>query len=392
MTIMNNVILLKMGELVLKGLNRSRFERELLHTAELRVKPFGNFDVRASQSTCYIEPMDESADINGAFEACSRIFGITALCLAVAAEKDMAAISEIAAKLPGLTSASTFKVEARRADKGFPLKSPEICADVGEHILSNCPWLTVDVHKPQETVWVEIRERAAYVHLSPTPGAGGLPNGTSGKALLMLSGGIDSPVAGWRMARRGLALSLVHFYSYPYTSPESKEKVFSLARVLARYTGALDMYVVPFTQIQEATRQHCPEDYFTLVMRRSMCRITEVIAKNARCGAIITGESLGQVASQTMEALACTEDAVSLPIFRPLLGMDKEEVVTEARRIGTFDISSLPFEDCCTVFTPRHPKTKPKLDSVINAESAVDWQVLESTAVHETELVKIFPY
>ncbi len=389
---MREVILLKMGELVLKGLNRARFEQRLLDNIKKNLAPLGAFEVRSMQSTVYVEPLDVAPDMEAAFEACSRVFGLAAICRALETEKSHPAISRAALSLPELGAARTFKVEARRADKRFPMTSPQICSEVGGDILGAMPHLTVDVHKPECTVWVEVRESFAYVHPAPSPGAGGLPPGMSGRAALLLSGGIDSPVAGWRMARRGMELLPVHFFSYPYTSNEARDKVLKLAGILAGYTGPLRVCIVPFTAIQESIRKNCPEDYFTLIMRRSMCRITQKIALKNKCGAIVSGESLGQVASQTMEAMACTGAVLDMPIFRPLVGMDKDEVVATARKIGTFETSILPFEDCCTVFTPRHPKTKPRLPDVETAEKGVDWATLENEALENLEWTEVRPF
>ncbi len=381
--------MLKMGELVLKGLNRARFEQRLLDCVKRRTAPFGSFSLRSVQSTVYVEPEDSAADLASAFDACGRVFGLAAICRAFVAEKTLEDIAEKALLLPALGAARSFKVEARRADKRFRLTSPQIMNEIGGMILERMPHLAVDVHKPDVTVWVEIRELGAYVHTSPTPGAGGLPAGMSGKGALLLSGGIDSPVAGWRMARRGLELMPVHFFSYPYTSLEAKDKVLALARILAGWCGRMNLCVVPFTAVQEAIRRGGPQDLFTLLMRRSMCRMSEAIARANGCGALVTGESLGQVASQTMEAMAVTGNACSLPIFRPLVGMDKEEVSGQARRIGTFETSILPYEDCCTVFTPKHPKTKPKLDEILRAEAAVDLAALEAEALENLEWIEV---
>ena len=381
------ILLCKMGEMVLKGLNRSRFESKLLAALKAAVAPFGDFSIMEKQSAVYVEPLGE-CDMAGAFDAASRVFGLVGLSRAAVTEKDMDAIAAAAAKLP-LDRVKTFKVDARRSDKRFPLTSPQICAELGERLLDAFPHLTVDVNNPDEVVWVEIREGGAYVHARPAAGAGGLPPGTAGKAALMLSGGIDSPVAGWRMARRGLELLPVHFYSYPYTSPEARDKVIDLARLMARWCGPLCVRVVPFTAVQEAIRRDIPEDLFTIAMRRSMCRIVCRIAKRNGCAALITGESLGQVASQTMDAIAVTQQASELPILRPLIGMDKEEIVRTARHIGTFETSILPHEDCCTVFTPRHPKTRPHLDELLAAEQRVDWETLENNAISGIEKISV---
>ena len=377
--------MLKLGELVLKGLNRARFEQRLLDTVRRRLAPLGGFTVRSLQSTVYVEPAEPMADLTPALDAAGRVFGLAALTIAVKAPTEMPDILAAALEICPFDTAKTFKVEARRADKTFPLTSPQICAELGGLILEAKPHLTVDVRKPDIICWVEIREGFAYVHPAPHPGAGGLPCGMSGKAALLLSGGIDSPVAGWRMARRGLELIGIHFHSYPYTSNEALEKVEKLARELSLWHGRLPLYVVPFTAIQERLQAECPEEYFTLMMRRSMCRIAQAIAKDNKCGSLITGESLGQVASQTQDAMAVTGHGIDLPIFRPLVGSDKEEIVVTARHIGTFETSILPYEDCCTVFTPRHPKTKPRLDNVLHIESQGTWTALEADVIRDTE-------
>lgn len=382
---MSALLMLKLGEMVLKGLNRARFEQRLLDTLRKRLAPLGAFSVSSAQSTVYVEPQADSPEqreamVLAAFNRAERLFGIAAVTVAEKVTPTLPEILESALRRCEFRQNSTFKVEARRADKSFPLTSPQICSELGALLLERLPQLRVDVHRPDITVWVEIREGFAFVHTAPTPGAGGLPSGMSGRAALLLSGGIDSPVAGWRMARRGLDLVGVHFHSYPYTSDEALEKVKTLAGLLASWHGPFPLYVVAFTAIQERLRAEAPEDYFTLLMRRSMCRIAEQIARRERCGALITGESLGQVASQTLEAMAVTAQSASLPIFRPLIGMDKEEIVVTARRIGTFETSILPYEDCCTVFTPKHPKTKPRLDPILEAEARGTWLSLEPEA------------
>lgn len=385
------IILGKMGEMVLKGLNRRFFEDRMLKSLRHRLALHGSFRVYAAQSTVYIEPQDEAADMSAAFDKARRVFGLTAVCRAYACEKEMGAILAAASEHleTELLRARTFKVEAKRADKKFPLKSPEIARDVGEVLLNRFPHLKVDVIRPEVTVYVEVRDFAAYVHTNPVPGAGGLPVGTAGKAALMLSGGIDSPVAAQRMARRGLELEAIHFYSYPYTSERAKQKVITLTGILTNYIGRTPIHIVPFTRIQEEIRDKCPEDFFTLIMRRSMMRIVNRIAADTGCSAIITGECLGQVASQTIQALAATEDASALPVLRPLIGMDKEDIVRIAREIGTFETSILPYEDCCTVFTPKHPKTKPRIEEIRALEEAVDFDTLESEAVLNCERLVI---
>jgi thiamine biosynthesis protein ThiI len=382
------IILLKMGEMVLKGLNRSRFEASLLSRLREVLSPFGNFEVSSRQSAVYAVPKDPGCDVGGAFAAAGKVFGFSALARAVRCGKDIRELQEQALLLPQLKTARSFKVEARRADKRFPMTSPQICAELGGCIHEKLGIL-VDVHTPGEVVWVEIRETAAYLHTRPAEGAGGLPPGTAGKAVLLLSGGIDSPVAGWRMARRGLSLLPVHFESYPYTSPEAKEKVLTLARILAEWCGHMTVRVISFTGIQEAIRKHCPGDLATVLTRRSMCRVANAVARRNGAGALITGDSLGQVASQTLEALAVTEEASVLPVLRPLVGADKEEVSREARRVGTFETSILPYEDCCGVFTPRHPRIKPRLEEVLAAETLYDYQTLEDETLKRVEKIEV---
>lgn len=373
---MKEVILIKNGELALKGLNRSTFENMMMKDIRRRIEKCGKFSVTASQSTVTVSPEDGSADIRSAYENIMRVFGIAAVCRCAVCEKDMDSICRTAEEYlkDRLTRAETFKVEAKRADKRFPLKSPQICENAGEYILNAFPGIRVDVHNPDVTVHVEIREREAYIHAGLEPGAGGMPAGSNGRALLLLSGGIDSPVAGWMMAKRGVSITAVHFMSPPYTGERAKMKVESLCRKLAGFCGRVRLYEVGFTEIQERLRDSCPEEIFTVLMRRLMMKVASQIAEKAHCKALITGESIGQVASQTMDALVCTDAAVSMPVFRPLIGMDKEEIVRIARKIDTFDTSILPYEDCCTVFTPKHPKTRPVLADVIRAEEeAGDW-------------------
>ena len=359
---MKEMILIKNGEIVLKGLNKGKFEDALIKNARRRLDPLGRFVFRKAQSTIYVMPQEEDTDLDEAVRRLQTVFGIARLCRARVVEKDFDDIKAKAVDYLArrLRSARTFKVEAKRSDKTFPMASPEICRELGAVLLEHFPHLKVEVEHPEVTVMVEIREFAAFIHVDQLPGAGGIPVGTGGRAALLLSGGIDSPVAGYMMAKRGLELIAVHFASPPYTSDRARHKVELLAKKLTPYCGRISLFVVPFTQIQEAIRDQCPEDFFTLVMRRCMMRIAQSIALRENCGGLITGESLGQVASQTLMALACTDQVTSLPILRPAIGMDKEEIVQIARRIDTFDTSILPYEDCCTVFTPRHPKTKPR--------------------------------
>ena len=390
---MNEIILLKLGELVLKGLNRRSFEDKLQANIHRRLHPYGQFRVYTRQSATYVEPKDDRCDVLGAYEALKKVFGIAGLSLARPCEKDKDAILATAKEFldAELRSAKSFKVETKRADKTFPMTSIQLSQYVGGELNEAFPHIQADMHHPDVVVHVEVRDFAAYVHANPTPGAGGLPVGVGGKAVSLLSGGIDSPVASWMMAKRGVALEMVHFFSYPYTSPEAKEKVLELARLLTPWTGRLVVHVVPFTQIQEELRRSCPEALFTLLMRRFMMRIAEKVAQRVGAEGLVTGESLGQVASQTMQAMAVTGQVCTLPVFRPVVGMDKEEIIRTARKIGTFETSILPYEDCCTVFTPRHPKTRPHLDEIEAAEAALDIDGLIQAAVEGIERVVLDP-
>ena len=380
---MQELILLKLGEVVLKGLNRHTFEDKLLANIRRRLKNYGTFNIYSKQSTIYVEPTADNCDIDGAFAACQKIFGAVAVVRAKPCEKDKDAILSCAREYlrPQLEEAATFKVESKRADKTFPLSSIQLSQYVGGELHDAYPHLKVDVHNPELTVVVEVREKAAYVHGSAVPGAGGLPIGMGGTAVSLLSGGIDSPVASWMVAKRGVQLEMVHFYSPPYTSPQALDKVLDLARLLVPWCGRLVVHCIPFTEIQETIRRDCPEEYFTLIMRRFMMRCADRVAERVGAKALVTGECLGQVASQTMEAMASTEDAAKLPIFRPVVAMDKEEIVRLARRIGTFETSIQPFEDCCTVFTPRHPRTHPKVEDVRELESVLNVQGLVDRAM-----------
>ncbi|MDD5952770.1 MAG: tRNA 4-thiouridine(8) synthase ThiI [Oscillospiraceae bacterium] len=388
---MNEMLLIKLGEIVLKGLNRKTFEAVLLKTIRYRLAGAGAFDVRIAQSTIYILPKDESADLDEAAERIGRIFGIVAYSRAAMTEKTLESVQQAAAAYleEELESARTFKVETKRSDKKFPLGSPEISMEVGGYLLEKFPHLTVDVHNPDVVVHVEIRDFAAFVHGTPLPGAGGIPVGTGGKGAILISGGLDSPVAAWMMAKRGVELVAVHFASPPYTSPRAEDKVHRLLELVSRYSGRMKLYTVHFTEIQEQIRDRCPEELFTILMRRFMMRIAEGIAKKEGCGALITGESLGQVASQTMQAIGCTDAVTSMPVFRPLIGMDKTEIVSIARKIGTFETSIEPYEDCCTVFTPKHPRTRPDRKFVEFAEEAMDVEGLVERCVAETRYCKI---
>ncbi len=390
---MKEMILLKLGELVLKGGNRRSFEEKLMHNARRRLKPYGKFSVYTRQSTAYVEPASDDCDMDGAYEAMEHLFGVVGIARSYACEKDLDAIVEGAKSYLAdkLNAAGSFKVESKRSDKSFPMTSIQISQYVGGELQDAFPHLKVEMKRPELTVYVEVREYAAFVHADPDPGAGGLPVGMGGRAVCLLSGGIDSPVAAWMMTKRGLGLEMVHFFSYPYTSEEAKEKVFALTRKLVPWCGRLTVHVVPFTKIQEEMRKVVPEAYFTLVMRRFMMRIAERVAQRTGCECLITGESLGQVASQTTQAMACTGAVCSLPVFRPLIGMDKEEIIRIARKIDTFETSILPYEDCCTVFTPRHPRTHPHLDEVEDAEKDLDVDALVDEAVEGIERVYFTP-
>lgn len=387
---MKEIILIKNGELALKGLNRRTFEDMLIKNMRRRLEPAGKFKFTVAQSTIVAEPED-GADIEEAVERMEKIFGIAGFSRAAAVEKDMETILRSAEEYlaPLLLTARTFKVEAKRADKKFPLKSPEICAETGGYLLRKFPHLSVDVHNPDVTVNVEIRDNHAYIHANQIKGAGGMPTGSAGKAALLISGGIDSPVAGYMMAKRGLELIAVHFASPPYTSERAEQKVHSLLKQVSKYAGRIKLFVVPFTEIQELIKDNCPEDIFTVIMRRMMMRTAQLIAASEKAGALITGESVGQVASQTMPAIACTDAVCEIPVFRPLIGMDKDEVVAISRKIETFDISILPYEDCCTVFTPRHPKTRPTIGYVEECEKALETDRLSREAAENARVVYI---
>ena len=388
---MNEMILLKLGEMVLKGLNRHSFEDKLQANIHRRLNGLGRFRVYTRQSTTYVEPMEDSCDMDAAWEAMKKVFGVVGLSRARACDKDKDAILRACHEYldDRLRSARTFKVETRRADKTFPMTSIQLSQYVGGELDELYPNLQVDVHHPELTVYVEIRDYAAFVHANPDPGAGGLPVGINGRAVSLLSGGIDSPVASYMIAKRGVALEMVHFFSYPYTSPEAKEKVLELARLLTPWCGRLTVHVVPFTAIQEELRRSCPEEMFTLVMRRFMMRIAQRVAKRCGAKALVTGESLGQVASQTMDAMTVTGQVVSIPVLRPVVGMDKEEIVQISRKIGTYDTSILPYEDCCTVFTPRHPRLRPTVEEAEAAEAGLDIEAMVQAAVDGIERIRL---
>ena len=390
---MKEIVLVKYGEMALKGLNKKSFEDMLTKNIKRRLKPLGKFQLTSAQSNTYITPLDEDIDLNEVVEVVGKIFGIAALCRACVCEKNFEDICEKSYEYleDVLGRAKTFKVNAKRSDKAFPMKSPEICMELGGRLLEKFPHLSVDVKTPEVTVTVEVRDENAFVHAENIKGAGGLPVGSSGKAMLLLSGGIDSPVAGYMMAKRGVHIAAIHYVSPPYTSDRAQLKVESLCQKLTDYCGGIAFYCVPFTELQEAIKDNCPEEYFTIIMRRLMMEIAQRIAAKDNCLALITGESVGQVASQTMAAIACTDAVCRIPVFRPCVGMDKTEIIEIARKIDTFDISIEPYEDCCTVFTPRHPKVRPQLGDIEKAQNSFDFEPLIQKAVENTEM-KVFNY
>lgn len=390
---MKEIILAKTGELILKGGNRRRFQDIMKKNMSRAVRAIGGAKIYDQQATVYILP-DNQADIDAMEEALLRVFGIVSLTKAGIVEKDMDKILNAAPLYlkETMESVSTFKVESRRADKAFPKTSPEISAMVGGALLAAFPHLSVDVINPDVIVRVEVRDDDAYVYAGKKKAAGGMPTGTGGRAMLLLSGGIDSPVAGHMIAKRGVYLEGIHFFSYPYTGEKAKEKVLSLAGRLSDYTGSMPLHIVPFTEAQLAIRDHCPEEHLTLIMRRMMMTIANRLAQTRNCQALITGESIGQVASQTVWALGVTDAVCTIPVFRPCIGMDKEEIVTLARKIDTFETSILPYEDCCTVFTPRHPTTHPNITNILKSESHIPFQELVEQALAGVETIHIKKY
>lgn len=388
---MKESILLKLGELSLKGLNRTTFEDVLVKNTKRALLPLGTFQITRAQSTIYVTATEEAVDLDAVLEKLGKVFGVSALVKALEVEKDFETIKGAAVPYlrPTLERAKTFKVEAKRADKQFPLNSPQICTELGSHLLAAFPHLRVDVHTPDVVVVVEVRDYCAYIHAGQTEGAGGLPVGTSGKAAVLMSGGIDSPVAAYRMAKRGLEIEAIHFAAPPYTSERAKQKVIKLCEKVAEYTGNIKLTIIHFTAIQEKIKATCPEELFTVIMRRKMMEIAQQVARKNGSTALITGESLAQVASQTVHAIACTNAAVTMPVLRPLIGMDKTEIVALARKIDTFATSILPYEDCCTIFTPRHPKTKPMLHVVEEAEKALNIEEDIQQAMATREIIKV---
>ena len=392
---MKEIILLKDGELALKGLNRNTFEDMLIKNIREKLKGLGEFRYVKSQSTITVEPQSEEIDLDEAMERIMKVFGVVGVSRAAVCEKEIGEITRTAVQYlaPELSFAKTFKVKARRSDKKFPYASPAICDEVGGAVLAAFPGIKADMHTPDVTVNVEVRDRFAYIHGTQLRGAGGMPTGTGGRACILISGGIDSPVAAYMMAKRGVKLTAVHFASPPYTSELAEEKVHALLGKVAAYAGRVNLFTVHFTELQEAIRDHCPEEMFTVTMRRLMMQVASRIAEWQGCDALITGESLGQVASQTIHALRCTDECATMPVFRPCIGMDKNEIIEISRKIDAFDISIQPYEDCCTVFTPRHPRTRPTPDYAREIESMIpEKDRLVEQAVKSAKLLVIEAY
>ena len=388
---MKEVILIKDGEIALKGLNRRTFEDVLKNNIKMSLYGLGKFEITSAQSTIYVTPLSDDFDLDEACDRISRVFGIVSFSRAGMCNKDMDEILDFAPKYlkEQLEDVRTFKVEAKRSDKKFPYKSPEICRELGGKILEACPHLKVDVHNPDVTVTVEVRDFGTYIHGDAIRGAGGIPVGTGGNAVILISGGNDSPVAAYMMAKRGVRLTAVHFASPPYTSERAEQKVVKLLKKVSRYSGPMNMYTVPFTKMQETIKDKCPEELFTIIMRRLMMEISERIARDHDCSALITGESLGQVASQTIHAIACTDEATNMPVFRPLIGMDKQEIIDISYKIDTFETSIEPYEDCCTVFTPKHPRTRPVLKYVKQAQELGEFEPMIEEALNNLKVTYI---
>ena len=381
---MREILLVRFGEVFLKGQNRPYFMKKLTNHIKDAVRDVQG-RVWMSEGRIYVS---DFTDMQECIRRVTKVFGVHSVSPAIEMEKDdfEAVCAQAAKMMEPLTG--TFKVLARRSDKRYPLDSPAIMREAGGYILTHVPHLSVDVNNPDHVMMIEMRDHC-YLSVERVEGVQGMPMGTNGKACLLLSGGIDSPVAGFMIAKRGVELCCVHYHSFPYTSERAREKVLELARLLSEYCGRMKVYVVPFTEIQMQIHQKCPENYTTLIMRRFMMRIAEKLAVQEGAQALITGESIGQVASQTMEALGCTDEVVGMPIFRPCIGMDKSEIVDRAIKIGTFETSSLPYEDCCTVFTPKHPATHPRKDFIRKAETNLDGDALIEAAIAGTEVVEV---
>ncbi|ADU74215.1 thiamine biosynthesis protein ThiI [Acetivibrio thermocellus AD2] len=389
---MKKVILVRYGEILLKGLNRPIFEDKLMSNIKRAIHKLGKVRITKSQARIYIEPLEENYDFDEALKLLSKVFGIVSVSTVWKIDSDFECIKENSVKmvkdLINREGYKTFKVETKRGNKRFPMDSPEISRQLGGYILRNVPELSVDVKNPDFILYVEVRE-FTYIYSEIIQAVCGMPLGSNGKAVLLLSGGIDSPVAGWMIAKRGVEIEAVHFYSYPYTSERAKEKVIELTKILATYCQKINLHIVPFTEIQLEINEKCPHEELTIIMRRAMMRIAEIIANKTGALALVTGESVGQVASQTIQSLVVTNAVVSLPVFRPLIGMDKNEVVDIAKKIGTFETSILPYEDCCTVFVAKHPTTKPKLERIQLSESRLNMEELINKAVENTEVLTI---
>jgi len=389
---MENIILIRYEEIFLKGLNKNIFENRLVDNIKRKLSNMGSIRVRKSQSRIYVESGNSDFDVEEAIIRLRKIFGIASVSPVVKVPSDYEVIKDTAIKVVGdlleKNSYETFKVEARRGDKNFPLNSPQICAEIGAHVLRNFPRLKVNVHYPDFILYIEVREET-YLYSQIIPGARGLPTGTGGRATLLLSGGIDSPVAGWMIAKRGVDMEAVYFHSYPYTSDRARDKVIKLAEKISEWSMGIRLHIVPFTEIQLEINQKCPHEYLTIIMRRYMMKIAQRIAEKNGSLALVTGEAIGQVASQTMESMLVTNHAVSLPVYRPLIGMDKNEVIEIARKIDTFDTSILPYEDCCTVFVAKHPVTKPSLSKTLEYEKVLDEERLINEALSNTETLNL---
>ncbi len=387
-----NILIVRCGEVALKGMNKPYFERMLVDRIRRNLKAFKGVDIKRHEGLIFIRA-EKDLDIDAIIKETAKVFGVASISKAVEAEPELNAIGEAAVEymmnLIETRGVQTFKVEAKRADKNFPIKSPEIGRIIGAKVLVGCKVLKVNVHEPDVLLHVDVRHDKAYIYEGKVNGFGGLPLGTNGKGMILLSGGIDSPVAAWMMAKRGMMIEAVHFHSYPYTSPRAQEKVEDLARILSTYVGKFKMHTVNLLPIQEQIVMNCPEEETTILVRRFMMRIAEKIAEKTDCMMLITGENLGQVASQTAESLVVTDASVSKPVMRPLIAMDKTEIMDKAKEIGTYEKSIEPYEDCCTVFLPKHPTTKPRLEKILESESKLDCEALIEAAVASAEVINI---
>ncbi|MBQ7668066.1 MAG: tRNA 4-thiouridine(8) synthase ThiI [Clostridia bacterium] len=384
---MYNIILVRYGEIILKGNNRSYFERKLISNIKDALKD-EEIKIHYSQARIFVEPKD-ATKINRIIKKIIKVFGIVSVSPAVKIATDLSLIKSTAIKLmEEKMVGKTFKVEARRGDKSFPLTSPEIAREIGGEILENVPGLKVDVNNPDNELNIEVREET-YIYLEKIEALGGMPTGTNGRGLLLVSGGIDSPVAGFMLARRGVEVDAIHFFSPPYTGPKAKEKVIDLCKIVAGYSGKINLYMINFTDAQLSIRDNCPKEQMVLLMRRIMMRIAEIVAKEKGCDALITGENIGQVASQTMASMVTTNEVVNIPVFRPLIGMDKNDIIDMAKKIGTYETSILPYEDCCTIFVPKHPETNPKVEKIRESEKHLNLEKIIDDAIKNMEHIVI---